>query len=166
MPTTSAPWNEWYQAHVRALVLLARQWAATPSDAEDIVHDAFIRFWNRRDHVEDAAAFLYTCVRRLAVDYTRSLQRRRNREQLVSQHQDETCLFESPVERDERRQQIENALMELTTEQREVIVMKIWGGLTFPAIAQVTGVSANTAASRYRYAMVALKQYLTEDSDR
>ena len=42
--------------------------------------------------------------------------------------------------------------------------MKVWGGLTFPQIADALGVPANTAASRYRYALARLRQQLAEES--
>ena len=45
-------------------------------------------------------------------------------------------------------------------EQREGLVMKIWSELTFAEIATALGISNNTAASRYRYALSALKKNL------
>ena len=42
--------------------------------------------------------------------------------------------------------------------------MKIWGGLTFPQIAEAAGISPNTAASRYRYALAALREQLAEET--
>ena len=52
------------------------------------------------------------------------------------------------------------ALDRLPREQREVLVMKIWDELTFAEIAQVLKISQNTAASRYRYALAALRKNL------
>jgi RNA polymerase sigma-70 factor (ECF subfamily) len=46
----------------------------------------------------------------------------------------------------------------LPVEQREVLVMKIWNELTFAEIASALAISQNTAASRYRYALAALKK--------
>ena len=46
----------------------------------------------------------------------------------------------------------------LPAEQREVLVMKIWNELTFADIGTVLGISQNTAASRYRYALASLKK--------
>ena len=54
------------------------------------------------------------------------------------------------------------ALTQLPPEQREVIVLKVWGGLTFSQIAETLGMPANTAASRYRYGLTALKQSTLE----
>ena len=52
---------------------------------------------------------------------------------------------------------LQSALASLPDEQREVVVLKIWGQLTFEEAAAVIGVSPNTAASRYRYALEKLK---------
>jgi RNA polymerase sigma-70 factor, ECF subfamily len=43
---------------------------------------------------------------------------------------------------------------------RGVVTLKVWGGLTFQEIAEMTGVPLNTAASRYRYALDELRQNL------
>ena len=70
-------------------------------------------------------------------------------------------LFETPVEDRERVLLVEAALRGLPPEQREVLVLKIWGELTFEQIAGQLAVSPNTAASRYRYALAALRRDLT-----
>jgi RNA polymerase sigma-70 factor (ECF subfamily) len=48
--------------------------------------------------------------------------------------------------------------------QREVLVLKVWGGLSFPQIAAALGIPANTAASRYRYALARLRERLAEEA--
>jgi RNA polymerase sigma-70 factor (ECF subfamily) len=48
----------------------------------------------------------------------------------------------------------------LPDEQREVLVLKIWNDLTFAEIGSVLEISQNTAASRYRYALGALRKTL------
>ena len=59
---------------------------------------------------------------------------------------------------DEAQRQLVLALNRLPHEQREVLVMKIWNELTFAEIGEGLGISQNTAASRYRYALAALKK--------
>ena len=59
---------------------------------------------------------------------------------------------------DESQQALVAAIDRLPHEQREVLVMKIWSELTFAEIATALGISHNTAASRYRYALNALKK--------
>jgi RNA polymerase sigma-70 factor (ECF subfamily) len=55
-------------------------------------------------------------------------------------------------------------LTALPVEQREVVVMKIWGRLTFPQMGEALGISANTAASRYRYALEKLRTQLSMET--
>jgi RNA polymerase sigma-70 factor (ECF subfamily) len=56
---------------------------------------------------------------------------------------------------------LRSSVQTLSEKLREVIVMKIWGGLTFAQIAEVLKVSHNTAASRYRYALEQLQKKLS-----
>jgi RNA polymerase sigma-70 factor (ECF subfamily) len=55
------------------------------------------------------------------------------------------------------------ALAVLPPDQREVLTLKIDGGLTFAEVAAVLGIRPNTAASRYRYALEKLRALLKED---
>lgn len=157
-------WAEWLSRHGAALVLFARQWTASRADAEDVVQEAFIRFWRSRTRARDATAYLYACVKRCAMDWTRSARRRVRREEATATlRTDEGAMLACPVECDERRALIESALWSLPAEQREVVVMKIWGGLTFPQIGEALEVSHDTAASRYRYAIAKLRAELAEE---
>ena len=61
---------------------------------------------------------------------------------------------------DPRSERLEKALRALPDGQRKVIALKIDGELTFAQIGQVMGVSINTAASRYRYALEKLRASL------
>ena len=54
----------------------------------------------------------------------------------------------------------------MPNEQREVVVMKIWNELTFADIGTVLGISQNTAASRYRYALGALRKNFAPHNER
>jgi RNA polymerase sigma-70 factor (ECF subfamily) len=156
-------WAVWLDRHGPALVLLARQWVAPRADAEDVVQDAFVRFWRSRHRAADPAAYLYACVKRSALDWQRGRARRARREAAAARPEGEP-LFDGPAEQAERRAAIAAALGALPADQREVLVMKVWGGLSFPQIADALGVPANTAASRYRYALARLREQLAEES--
>jgi RNA polymerase sigma-70 factor, ECF subfamily len=156
-------WADWLDRHGPALVLLARQWAPTRADAEDVVQEAFVRFWRDPHRAADPVAYLYACVKHCALDWQRGRARRARREQAAARPETEP-LFAGPAEQAERRAAIAAALGTLPAEQREVLVLKVWGGLSFPQIAGALGVSANTAASRYRYALAKLREQLAEES--
>jgi RNA polymerase sigma-70 factor (ECF subfamily) len=163
MANSSDEWSAWLDEHGPALVLLARQWVATRADAEDVVQEAFVRCWRSRDRVEAPAAYLFACVRHCALDWQRGHNRRQRRESLVARSEVEP-LFTARIEQEERRLAVEKALARLPKDQAEVLVMKIWGGLTLGQIAGALETSVNTIASRYRYALSKLREQLVERS--
>jgi RNA polymerase sigma-70 factor (ECF subfamily) len=154
-------WTEWLDRHGPALVLLARQWVASRADAEDVVQEAFVRFWRTREKVADPAAYLFGCVKHVALDGLRGRQRRQRREQSAARPEAEP-LFVDRLEQDERRASIEAALRQLPADQAEVLIMKVWGGLTFSQIAAALDLPVNTASSRYRYALSKLREQLAD----
>jgi RNA polymerase sigma-70 factor (ECF subfamily) len=155
-------WSSWLKRHGAALLLLARQWTATRADAEDVVQEAFVRFWRSRERVAEPTAYLYACVKRCALDVRRGRERQMRRESAAARPEADG-LFAGPAEQEERRAAIEAALRGLPENQAEVLVMKIWGGLSFPQIAAALETSANTVASRYRYALAKLREELAEE---
>jgi RNA polymerase sigma-70 factor (ECF subfamily) len=66
--------------------------------------------------------------------------------------------LESPSGSTETAIALQSALRTLPQEQREVIVLRVWGQMTFEEIAGVAGISPNTAASRYRYGLAKLNE--------
>jgi RNA polymerase sigma-70 factor (ECF subfamily) len=156
-------WTAWLDEHGAALVLFARQWTHCQAEAEDVVQDAFVRFWRKGSGARGGPAYLYACVRSVAMDHRRSAARRRRREQFSYAPAASESLFEDAPARHERRAAVETALATLPAEQREVIVMKIWGELTFRDIGEVLSIPMNTAASRHRYGMNTLRRLLSEE---
>ena len=71
--------------------------------------------------------------------------------------------FDASVGDADRRQVIQRALSELPVPQREALVMRIWGGATFPQIAKALGVSSRTVATRFGEALDALGTLLSKD---
>jgi RNA polymerase sigma-70 factor (ECF subfamily) len=156
-------WKFWFQRYGPRLLLYARHWTRTLADAEDVVQEAFVRFWrHQRSLGGEPLPLLLTSVRRAAFDLARREGRRTVRESEAGEPSDESgAIFENPAEGSDRRVAIEEALRRLPAEQREVLVLKIWSGLTFEEIGAQLDVSPNTAASRYRYALEGLRRQLT-----
>jgi len=148
--------------HGPALLLFARQWSISMADAEDALQNGFLKFWKTRRRARNELAWLYACVRSAAMDLGRS-DRRRIARQSQAAAGEETMFDSSSADRAEREALIESALRQLPGDQREVVVMKIWGNLTFAQIAGAVNISPNTAASRYRYAMAKLAKDLSEE---
>jgi len=170
-PSTHA-WREWLSVNGPRLLLFARQQTRSQEDAEDILQDALVKLVDKLDAGEFSGGqeawmpYLFTALRRLAIDLGRRDDRRRRREDLVVgdtvvETQDEFHpWFESDASDDETRRLLELGLKELPGKFAEVIVMKIWGERTFAEIGEALEISPNTAASRYRYGLEALKKKL------
>jgi RNA polymerase sigma-70 factor (ECF subfamily) len=162
---TADDWNGWFDRHGPALLLLARQWVPAVADAEDVVQEAFARFWRSRHRAAEPSAYLYACVKRAALEWLRGRQRRARREERAARPEAVgDAPFFAGTHGSERGRQIEAALAGLPEGQREVLVLKTWGGLTFQQIGAALGLSANTAASRYRYALDKLRACLAEEA--
>ena len=112
---------------------------------------------------EPCLAGAFTQIRRAAVDQARRNIRRANRENRALELDGFTdaVWFQDSLEQDERSQQIEAAIQTLPDYYKEVIILKIWGELTFEQIAETLDIPMNTAASRYRYALEKLRRTLT-----
>lgn len=160
--TEMEDWRQLLARHGPALLLLARQYVPDLADAEDVLQEALVRYWRSRERAADPSAYLFGCVRGCALEWLRARQRRGRREQVVARS--ERVFFESQVLAEERRHAIEAALATLPSEQREVVVLRIWGGLSFANIGEVLGVSINTAMSRHRYALERLRRLLREEA--
>jgi RNA polymerase sigma-70 factor (ECF subfamily) len=155
---TDENWKVCFAQLAPGLVLFARQWARSAADAEDIVQEAFVRFW-RKQHDISNRGLLYATVRSIALDFLRRDSRRAKRESTALADVDPKVEPQFEMEDDSQRQLIA-ALKLLPGEQREVLTLKIWNELTFAEIASALGISQNTAASRYRYALATLKKHL------
>jgi RNA polymerase sigma-70 factor (ECF subfamily) len=172
--TKPAPseWREWLEVHGPRMLLFARQQTRSPQDAEDVLQDAIVKLVEKIRNQEFVGGpeawqpYLYTTIRRLAIDLSRRDDRRKRREDTVGLEAGEAQQevfhpwFESESSDDETRVQLEQKLKELPEKFAEVIIMKIWGERTFAEIGEILGISQNTAASRYRYGLEALKKSL------
>ena len=104
---------------------------------------------------------VYATIRRRAIDLARSNDRRSEREEATVREAPQSWFDESLEER-ERARLLQQAMTVLPQSYREVITLKVWGGLTFQEVAQALEIPANTAASRYRYGLDHLRRALKE----
>ncbi len=176
--TATSAWREWLETHGPKMMLFARQQTRSHEDAKDVFQDALVKLVEKVQSGEfiggqDAwQPYLYTTIRRLAIDLSRKDDRRKRREDNVGieaetvQQEVFHPWFESTNSADETRNQLEESLKELPVKFSEVIIMKVWGERTFAEIGETLGISQNTAASRYRYGLEALKRNLSTARNR
>jgi RNA polymerase sigma-70 factor (ECF subfamily) len=140
-----------YDRHRGALVRYAVMLLTNTAEAEDVVQEIFAALLAAAPGVREPEVFLRTAVRNAAFSRLR-----RRRTVLAASGQ-----FLEPVSADctvEERVALERALRQLPVEQREVIHLHVYEGMTFREVAEATGESINTVAARYRYALEKLKE--------
>jgi RNA polymerase sigma-70 factor (ECF subfamily) len=155
---TQADWRRWLEDHAPKFLLFARQNTRSEADAQDLVQEAVVEALRRQpDGRLPPPVLVFTTIRRRAVDLARSEDCRARRE-LAAVDPLAEFWFDTSVEDHELGQLIQGAMSRLPGMYREVVTLKVWGGLTFAEIAEVLGIPANTAASRYRYGLAELRK--------
>lgn len=141
-----------YDAHGAALYRYALMLLADHGAAEDAVQQVFTAVLRGSGAIDNEVHYLRRAVRNECYS---GLRRRRN----VST--DDRPLLEpladERVSHDERLL-LERALKTLPPDQREVIHLHVFEGMTFQEVADATGESINTIASRHRYAIAKLRE--------
>ncbi|MCH2175392.1 MAG: sigma-70 family RNA polymerase sigma factor [Lentisphaeria bacterium] len=159
-------WNDLYNEHGQALLLYARQWCGSMADAEEAVQNAFVKVWKAYEKdpskITAPSRYLYRSVKNAAIDLSRMSVRRYKRETEAAGFQDQYEEWFHNENDSTQNEELSVALKQLPEEQREVIILKIWGKLTFKDIAEELGESQNTVASRYRYGLKHLSKMVSK----
>lgn len=142
-----------YREHGAALLAYTAALIGDRSAAEDVLQQVFLKLLGGAlKFPEGPRPYLFRAVRNTALN----LHRLRARAVPL----DEQRWFIQPAEALETGLALEKALQQLPEEQREVVVMHIWGGLTMDEIAKLLELSPNTVASRYRYGLGKLREIM------
>ena len=153
-------WRDWLSANAARFLLFARSQSRCEADAQDLLQEALVETWRRGPHHPPDDALVFQTLRRRAVDLGRRTDRRTRRE-LASPDwwQPPADTSASDAETDA---ELARTVQSLPAHLREVVLLKIWGGLTFRQIADTLDIPQGTAASRYRYALEHLRDQLKE----
>jgi RNA polymerase sigma-70 factor, ECF subfamily len=148
-----------YDRYSRALLAYACSFVPDVAAAEDILHQVFLQLLKGNTPAPDEPrAYLYRALRNAALNALRNGHRELAHGE--GSGVKATALFEHRGGDQDAALAVQAALRELPAEQREVVTLKIWTGMTLEEIAALSGIPANTAASRYRYALEKLRERL------
>ncbi|MEO8859661.1 MAG: sigma-70 family RNA polymerase sigma factor [Burkholderiaceae bacterium] len=143
-------------------VLYRQLWQA--EDCQDMIQDAYMRVWERRDKVDEATldALVWTTALNLA--------KNRLRWRVLRRHDtlDEASLqlpVDAPPQDFLATRQLHQALQKLPRAWQQVLLLSEFSGLRGTEIAAVLGIPAGTVASRKHLAMERLKTLMGASSD-
>jgi RNA polymerase sigma-70 factor (ECF subfamily) len=149
-----------YDEHAQSLYAFLLNFTRNEPDTRDLLQEIFVKLAREPElltGIREERAFLIRLAHNLAVDLMR---RRGTRDKTRENFAAEIIsLFAATSDPDEKvyREKLAMALDELPEEQRAVVHMKLWEGLTFEEIAAALEIPPNTAASRYRYGLDKLR---------
>jgi len=155
MPLTVQEINDLVRTWTPRLVLFARQWT---DSVDDVVQEVFLNLYRLPSRPDDVVAWLFKATRNAAISMRRSETRRIQRERVVAKAAPNW--FEPNIDNRLDGEFVKEKLLELSTELREVIVARLWGGLSFEQIAVLTGSTRETTRRHYNEAVGALRKQL------
>ncbi len=152
-----------YEKYYDYLLTVATALLHDVNTAEDVVHDSFLKLSESAHYLNPQHSlkwYLVACVSNRARDILRG---RRYKTVGLDESSPLPSGTRSPAStaiRNEEMQILSDALEQLPYEQREVVVLRARGRMTFKAIAELRQVSVRTVHSRYRYGLDKLKTLL------
>jgi RNA polymerase sigma-70 factor (ECF subfamily) len=152
-----------YDGHAQSLFAFLLNFTRNEADTRDLLQEIFIKLARESEllsGVRDERAFLIRLAHNAAIDLIR---RRGTRERTKENFAAERISPFAPTNDPDNklfREEVAFALGELPEEQRAVVHLKLWEGLTFEEIAGALDIPPNTAASRYRYGLDKLRERL------
>lgn len=164
MPAPYALLTRLYDEYAGALYAFLLSFTGREADARDLLQEVFVKIAARPDALAKARnerAFLLQACYRLGIDWTRRRAVRTRQEDGFALEAG-AALFAPADDPDTAifRAVLGDALRALPGDQRAVVSLKLWQGLTFQEIADTLDVPLHTAASRYRYALDKLRERL------
>jgi RNA polymerase sigma-70 factor, ECF subfamily len=163
--------EELYTRYSNILYATAMKFLKEDADAQDVVQDVFIQIWDKARLYDPAKGkpltWALTLTRNRSIDRIRAIQRR---SRLRDDFEKETVADESAgirealsgVDASERTQILRDAVGRLSPEQRKVIDLAFFGGLTQSEIADRLGEPLGTVKARARRGLMKLKELLGE----
>lgn len=152
-----------YDEHAQPLFAFLLNFTRDEDDTRDVLQEIFVKLVRQPELLRaarDQRAFLIRLAHNAAIDLMR---RRATRDKHHERFGAETIsMFAASTDLDEAafRHELSAALGELPPDQRAVVHLKLWAGLTFEQIAEALEIPPNTAASRYRYGLDKLRSRL------
>lgn len=152
-----------YDEHAQAVFAFLLNLTRNEADTRDVLQELFVKVARQPDllaGVRDERGFLLRLSHNAAIDLMRRRSaREKNHDRLAIEP---ASAFARSPDPDQQafRDALSLALGDLPAEQRAVVHLKLWEGLTFEAIAGALEIPLNTAASRYRYGLDKLRDRL------
>jgi RNA polymerase sigma-70 factor (ECF subfamily) len=138
-----------------ALVLYARSWNI--DTAEDLVQDAFVKLVEQPKRPANPVAWLCKTIRNAAISQYRKSQRRQKHETEAAKQKPGWFVPNDSLLAKEAAEMLD----ELPSNRREIVVLRIWNGLSFDEIAELTDTPKSSVFRIYSETLQELRKKLS-----
>ncbi len=152
-----------YDDHSQSIFAFLLNFTRNEQDTRDVMQELFCKIAARPsllDGARDERALLIRLAHNMAIDHLRRRSTRDKNHVDFGRENDSLFAAEQGADDASLQRSLAGALAELPPEQRAVVHLKLYDDATFEQIARALDISANTAASRYRYAIDKLRARL------
>ena len=163
MMSVSSIVEDLYRTVREQLFTYALSITGDPSLSEDVVQDVFRRLCQEPVDAGDLRSYVFRSVRNRALDHVRLKSRRSVRGDdtgWASIYRSDAASPEERMVSAETARQVQAALYGLEPDERECIVLHIYGEMTFEMMSKVLEAPMGTVASRYRRGLAKLREAL------
>lgn len=166
------------EANQNRIYSLTLRMTGHPEDAADLAQDAFLRAWRTLPTFQGDSSFstwLYRLASNLCIDFLRQEKRKKANLTVMSLDDDEDSPSaeipdrrftpETELQRKELRHAVGQALLQLSDEHRQVLVLREADGRSYAEIAELLGLEEGTVKSRIARARLSLRNILQKDGN-
>lgn len=160
--------TELYNTYVQTLYNYGKRFSPDKALIEDSIQDLFIELWNKKDHLSDTDSPKYFLMKSLRNKMLRKLEREHR---YILNNLSEDYDFEVELSYEfslvteqtsiEQRQQLQQALQQLTKRQREVIFLKFYENLSYEEIAALMSIELRSVYNLVSKAIDVIKRYIS-----
>ena len=138
---------------------------SSPEDAEDLCEEVFVKLLKALDTFDGekaaASTLLYMLTHNAVIDYYR----RSDRHTKLSDSEKVLPSAEEVVMDTERAEELTAALEKLPVHQRNILILRFYGGWTLVKISEQLGITYDTVVSRQKSALKTLRKLLEKNQD-
>ncbi|TDB61766.1 RNA polymerase sigma factor [Arundinibacter roseus] len=132
-------------------------------EAENVLHEVFIRIWDRRAHINPELNFnsyLFTCLRNFAFDYFKRLEKNNQLRQTYLDRMT-SAQFEEADDSEERIKFVNEMVNSLSEKRKKILILNVYEGKSYQEIAELMKISKNTVKNQLVKAKQILREQLT-----
>ena len=169
MGDSQEAFGELYARYRKQLIYLCKQCLKTESDAEDVVHDIFLKLWETRHllvTVSSFSGFVKAMAQNYATDKLRHVDvHSRFARNMLMNVKDSTNETENLILDNNYRELVDELIEKLPPRQKEVFRLSRIEGLTYKKISELLHISVNTVQEHASLALEKMEKNLSQHTD-